>query len=78
MITSCGSGKVSIQVNFQQIIDAVKQLTPKEKFELNNIIWEDDIDIPIETQKLVFSRIKYAKEHPETMLDWDEASKMLV
>ncbi|MFI5137687.1 MAG: addiction module protein [Sphingobacteriales bacterium] len=70
--------KINIQVNFQQIMDAVKQLSPKEKLQLNELIWEDDVDIPIETQKVVLNRIKYAREHPETMLDWDEASKKLM
>ena len=72
------TAKVSIQVDFQQIKEAVRQLSPIEKLELDEIIWEHDIEIPIETQKLVLDRIKYAKEHPETMLDWDEVSKTLV
>ena len=71
------AAKINVQVNFQQIMDAVKQLSPKEKLKLNELIWQDDIDIPIQTQKLVLDRIKYAREHPETMLDWDEASKTL-
>lgn len=72
------AAKVSIKVNFQQIIDAVKQLSNTEKLKLNEIIWEDDIDIPVETQRLVLNRIEYAREYPETMLDWDEASKKLI
>ena len=72
------AAKINIQVNFQQILEAVKQLTPKEKLKLNDVIWEDDIDIPFETQKLVLDRIKFSEEHPETMLDWDKASKTLV
>lgn len=72
------AAKINIQVNFQQIVEAVKQLSPKEKLKLSDIIWEDDNEIPIETQKLVLDRIKYAREHPETMLDWEEASKTLI
>jgi len=72
------AAKINIQVDFQQIVEAVKQLSPKEKLELSDLIWEDDIEIPIETQKLVLSRIEYARKHPETMLDWDEASKTLI
>ncbi|MFI5159539.1 MAG: hypothetical protein ACHQF4_11780 [Sphingobacteriales bacterium] len=71
------TAKINIQVNFKQILEAVKQLSPSEKLELNEVIWEDNIDIPVETQKLVLDRIKYGKAHPETMLDWDEASKKL-
>ncbi len=64
------AAKINIQVNFEQIIDAVKQLSPAEKLELRDLIWEDDIDIPVETQKIVLDRIKYAREHPETMQDF--------
>ncbi len=64
------AAKINIQVNFEQIIDAVKQLSPAEKLELSDLIWEDDIDIPVETQKIVLDRIKYAREHPETMQDF--------
>ncbi len=72
------TAKINIQVNFQQIIEAVKQLTPKEKLKLNELIWEDNIAIPIEHQNLVFDRIKEAGQNPELMLDWDVASKKLV
>jgi hypothetical protein len=69
--------KINIQVNFQQIIEAVKQLSPKEKLQLNELIWDENTPIPIEHQQLVMSRIKMAKKNPESMLDWDEVSKKL-
>jgi hypothetical protein len=72
------AAKTNVKISFQQIIAAVKQLTPKEKLELNQVIWEGDIDIPIEHQNLVRARIENAKKNPHTMLDWDEASKTLV
>ena len=70
--------KISRQANFQQIVTAVKQLSPEEKLKLNEIIWQDNIEVAAETQKLVLDRIKYARAHPEVMLDWDEASKTLI
>ena len=72
------TAKINIQVNLQQIMDAVKQLTPKEKLKLNELIWEDNVSIPIEHQNLVFDRIKEARQNPELMLDWDAALKKLV
>jgi hypothetical protein len=54
--------KINIQVNFQQIIEAVKQLSPKEKLQLNELIWDENTPIPIEHQQLVMSRIKMAKK----------------
>jgi hypothetical protein len=72
------AAKVNIQINFQQIVEAVKQLSPKEKLKLSDIIWEDNIEIPIEHQKLVLDRIEKARLNPERLLNWDEASKMLI
>jgi len=71
------AAKINIQINFQQIIEAVKQLSPKEKLKLNEVIWDENTPIPIEHQQLVRERVKEAKEHPEMMLDWDEVSKKL-
>ncbi len=69
--------KINIQVNFQQIIEAVKQLSPKEKLQLNELIWTENLPIPVEHQQLVMGRVKRAKESPESMLDWDEVAKKL-
>jgi hypothetical protein len=69
--------KINIQVNFQQIIEAVKQLSPKEKLQLNELIWDENAPIPVEHQQLVMSRVKRAKENPGSMLDWDEVAKKL-
>lgn len=33
--------QLSVKLNFQQLIDAVKQLSPKEKMKVNDAIWED-------------------------------------
>ncbi len=70
--------KKNIPINFQQLMEAVKQLSPKEKLKLNEIIWDENGSIPIEHQELVMDRIKRARQNPETMLDWEEASKRLV
>jgi hypothetical protein len=69
--------KINIQVNFQQLIEAVKQLSPKEKLQLNELIWDGNTPIPVEHQQLVMNRVKRAKENPESMLDWDEVTKKL-
>ncbi|SDT63994.1 Putative addiction module component [Mucilaginibacter mallensis] len=71
------AAKINIQVNFQQIVEAIKQLTPKEKLKLNELLWNEDTPIPIEHQQLVMDRVKNANENPESMLDWDEVSGKL-
>ena len=71
------AAKINIQINFQQIVDAVKQLSPKDKLKLSEFIWDDNSIIPIEHQNLVVSRIDAARKNPEMMLDWDDASTQL-
>jgi len=75
---------INIQVNFQQLKAAVMQLSPAEKLEISDLLWEvdieivDNIEIPIETQNLVLARMKYAEENPEVMLDWDKVKDSLI
>ncbi len=68
---------VSIDLSFQQLIEAVKQLTPKEKLLRNDVLWDENMEIPAEHQGLVSDRIKKAKQSPDRLLNWDEASKLL-
>lgn len=69
--------QLNVNLNFQQLLEVVKQLSPTEKVKLNEFIWNDNIDIPVEHQKIVLDRIKKSKSNPNRMLDWDEVSKTL-
>ncbi len=69
--------KLNVNLNFQQLLEVVKQLSPSEKIKLNEFIWNENIDIPVEHQKLVLDRTQKSKADPSKMLDWDEASKNL-
>ena len=57
--------QLNVNLNFQQLLEVVKQLTPVEKAKLNEYIWNDDIEIPIEHQKLVLERIEKSKANPK-------------
>ena len=69
--------KLNIDLSVNQLIEAVKQLSPKDRLKVNDAIWNEDIDIPIEHQRIVLDRIAKAKTNPERLLDWDEVSKTL-
>ncbi len=69
--------QLNVNLNFQQLLEVVKQLSPTEKVKLNEFIWNDNIDIPVEHQKIVLDRIKKNKTTRSRMLDWDEVSKTL-
>ncbi len=70
--------QLNINLSFEQLLEAVKQLSPEEKMTLHDAIWDENIEIPREQQALIVQRKKDAKENLESMLDWDQASKTLI
>ncbi len=60
---------IKIDLSFQQLKDIVKQLSPSEKQKLNDLIWDEKMEIPEEHQKLVMQRVKKSRLNPEHMLD---------
>jgi hypothetical protein len=68
--------QVNIQVSLNQIIDIVRQLSPKEKLQLVGVIWDEtsetDIDIPLEHHEIVKQRLKRMEDHPESCLSWKD------
>ena len=68
---------VNIDLNFKDLVKIVKKLSPSEKQKLNDAIWEGDMQIPIEQQKLVLDRVAQSADNPERLLDWDECVKTL-
>jgi hypothetical protein len=69
--------KLNINLSVNQLVEAVKQLSSKDRLEINDAIWNDNVEIPIEHQKIVLERMAKAKVNPERLLDWDEVSKNL-
>jgi hypothetical protein len=68
---------LNIDLSFKQLVDAVKQLSAEEKLMLNEVLWDESIEIPAEHQSLVLERVRKAKKKPDRLQDWDEASKQL-
>lgn len=53
---------LNIDLSFKQLADAVKQLSPEEKLMLNDVLWDESIEIPEEHQTLVLGRIQKSKK----------------
>lgn len=68
---------VTIDLNFQQLVQAVKQLSLQEKLVLNDALWDEKMEIPSDHQALVLDRINKAKENPARLMDWEEVAKTL-
>lgn len=71
------SVQLNINLTFDQLLEAVKQLSPQEKLILNDAIWDETMEIPMEQQTLLLERKKDAKDNADNMLNWHEASKTL-
>jgi len=72
-----GNLNLKIDISFQQLSDIGEQLSPFEKLKLNEVIWDENMEVPRKHQKLVSQRIKKARQNPDRLTDWDEASKKL-
>ena len=69
--------QLNIDLVVSQLLEAVKQLSPKDRLKINDALWNEDVEIPIEHQKIVLDRIAKAKTNPERLLDWDKVSNSL-
>lgn len=68
---------INENIDFDQLLVVIKQLSPADKIKLNEFMWQENFEIPIEHQKLVLERIEKSKFDTKRMLDWEEASKTL-
>ena len=68
--------QLSIPINFKQIVDIVKQLTPSEKQQLSEVLWIeqniDDMVIPQEHKQIVRERIKHFETMSDCYLSWSD------
>jgi len=73
--------QLDASINFNQLIDIVRKLSPKEKQELSSVIWdetkEEEIDIPEGQKKIVRQRLKRMEDHPEGCLSWEDIERKI-
>jgi hypothetical protein len=59
--------KPNIDLNVNQLIDAVKQISSKDRLKVNDAIWNDGMEIPFEHQRIVLYRMAKAKTNSERL-----------
>jgi hypothetical protein len=69
--------KLNNKITVNQLVEEAKQLSPKDRLKISDVIWNDNVEIPIEHQKIALDRMTKAKANPERLLDWDEVSENL-
>jgi hypothetical protein len=69
--------QLNVPLSFKQVIGIVKQLSPKEKQQLGEVIWTEqsiaDIEVPEEYKQIVRQRLKRMDEHPESTMTWEDS-----
>jgi hypothetical protein len=73
--------KLNVPLNFNQVVDIVRQLSPKEKQQLSEVLWTEtdlaDIEIPEEHKAIVRQRIKKYENSPESYFTWDDIERKM-
>jgi hypothetical protein len=73
--------QLKVPLSVDQLIDIVRQLSPKEKQKLSSVLWdetrEEEVFIPEEHKKIVRQRLKRMEESPETNLSWEDIERKI-
>ncbi len=69
--------QLNVSFSFPQLVEAIKKLSPNEKLQINEAIWEENMDIPVEHQTIVLERVKKARKDNTRLVNWDSASGKL-
>lgn len=69
---------LNIPLNFNQVVDIVKQLSPQDKNKLIKVLEnEQEIDIPEEHKDIVRQRMSASNADPTRLLNWDEVKQKI-
>ena len=73
--------QLNVPISFCQVVDIVRQLSPSEKQQLGEVLWDeqnvDDIEIPEEHKLIVRERIKKYENSPGSYLSWDDIERKM-
>ncbi len=70
---------IYLPLAFEQLLDLARQLPKNERHQLADMLLQEDIsdDIPEFQKQLVRARIKKYNEHPELLIDEDQALEII-
>jgi hypothetical protein len=72
---------LNVPLTFDQVVDIVRQLSPKQKLKLKEVLQEsqniDNYVIPEEHRNIVRQRMKASQDDPSRLLNWEEARQKL-
>jgi len=78
---SAQSTLLNAPLNFNQLLNLVKQLSPKEKLKLESMIWNEtevtDIEISDVQKQIVSERLQKMNEDSGACKSWEEIKRNL-
>jgi len=73
--------QINVPLSLNQIIDIVRQLSPKEKMQLSGVLWDEtdetEINIPEEHKQIVEQRLRRMEDQPESCLTWEDLERKI-
>jgi hypothetical protein len=80
-VNTMGYVQLNVPISFGQVVDIVRQLSPSDKQQLGEVLWDeqniDDIVIPEEHKMIVRERIKKYEKTPDSYLSWDDIERKM-
>jgi len=65
--------QINVPLNFNQVVDIVRQLSPKDKMKLKAVLQEEqNMVIPEKQKEIVRQRMKVSDADPSRLLNWDD------
>ena len=66
------------QISFPELVANVKTLSVTEKQLLTEVLWDDNMPVLEEHQRIVKERMKKSNRQPDRMLNWESVSKSII
>ena len=66
------------QISFPELIAIVKTLSVSEKQLLTEVLWDDNMPVLEEHQRIVKERMEKSNRQPDRMLNWESVSKSII
>ena len=80
-IMHTASVQLNVPLNFKQVVDIVRQLSPSEKQQLGEVLWGDknieDVVIPEKHKQIVRERIKKYEDSPNSYFLWSDIERKM-
>ena len=66
------------QISFPELVAIVKTLSVSEKQLLTEVLWDDNMPVLEEHQRIVKERMEKSNRQPDRMLNWESVSKSII